>query len=91
MKMIKELNVFIDHYDWYRSDENGFFIPTESAPPEAVKAIEYCNSLVKKTKRTICILSNYPLPFVRAVFLCPKYSFYTAVDEVSLTGKPQFF
>lgn len=51
MKMIKELNVFIDHYDWYRSDENGFFIPTESAPPEAVKAIEYCNSLVKKDKK----------------------------------------
>ena len=28
---------------------------------------------------------------VRAVFLCPKYSFDTAVDEAFLTDKPQFF
>lgn len=51
MKIIKELDVFIDHFDWYRSDKNGYFIPTKLAPPEAVKAIEYCNSLVEKDKR----------------------------------------
>lgn len=48
MKIVKELTVFVDHYDWYRSSSDGYFIPTEEAPPEAVKAMEYCNELVKR-------------------------------------------
>lgn len=47
-RIIKELDVFIDHYDWYKLDKDGiYFIPTEKAPPEAVKAMEYCNKLIE--------------------------------------------
>ena len=38
MKRIKELSVFSGNYDWYTKDENGFYVPTEQAPEEAVKA-----------------------------------------------------
>ena len=48
MKRIKELSVFSGNYDWYTKDENGFYVPTEQAPEEAVKAMKYCNELAKK-------------------------------------------
>ena len=49
MKIVKELDIFIEHYDWYtKSEDHLYFIPTEKAPPEAVKAMEYCNELVKR-------------------------------------------
>ena len=48
MRIIKELDVFIDHDDWYTKDKNRFFVPTEKAPPEAVKAMEHCNELARR-------------------------------------------
>lgn len=48
MKIVNELSVFIRHYDWYLKDKDGFFVPTDKAPPEAVKAMEYCNELAKR-------------------------------------------
>lgn len=48
MRILKELNVFIDHDDWYTKDKNRFFVPTEKAPPEAVKAMEKLNELAKR-------------------------------------------
>ncbi|MEE0059266.1 MAG: hypothetical protein UE295_00405 [Acutalibacteraceae bacterium] len=48
IKIIRELSVFSRHYDWYTKDENGFYVPTEKAPEEAVEAMNYCNELAKK-------------------------------------------
>lgn len=49
MRKMPELSVFIRHYDWYTKDDTGnFFIPTDKAPLEAVKAMEYCNKLLKR-------------------------------------------
>ena len=48
MRIVKELDVFITHYDWYTKDENYYFVPTEKAPPEAVKAMEHCNELARR-------------------------------------------
>lgn len=44
MRIIKELLVFIHHYDWYTTDEFGY-VPTDKAPPEAVDAMRIVNSL----------------------------------------------
>ena len=54
MKIVKESDVFVDHYDWYRSSPEGYFVPTEKAPPEAVKAMEYCNKLAKEDIENDC-------------------------------------
>ncbi len=48
MKIVKEYTVFCNHYDWYNKDDKGYFIPTEKAPPQAVKAMNYCNKLIKR-------------------------------------------
>ncbi len=48
MRKVEELFVFITHYDWYTKDEIGYFVPTDKAPPEAVKAMEHCNELAKR-------------------------------------------
>lgn len=48
MRIVRELSVFIRHTDWYTKDENDYFVPTEKAPPEAVKAMEHCNELARR-------------------------------------------
>lgn len=48
MMKIEELSIFIRHFDWYTKDETGYFIPTDKAPPEAVKAMEYVNELFRR-------------------------------------------
>lgn len=48
MRIVRELSVFIRHTDWYTKDENDYFVPTEIAPPEAVKAMEHCNELARR-------------------------------------------
>ena len=54
MKILKELSVFSRHSDWYTKDEDGYFVPTEKAPPEAVEAMEYCNKLAKEDAENDC-------------------------------------
>ena len=48
MRKLPELDIFITHYDWYTKDAKGYFVPTEEAPKEAVKAMNYCNELTKR-------------------------------------------
>lgn len=48
MRIIKELNIIAGHYDWYTKDENYYYVPTDKAPPEAVKAMEKLNELARR-------------------------------------------
>lgn len=51
MRKVKEMLVFIDHFDWWDYSEDGkFFVPTEKAPPEAIKAIEIVNDRIKRNE-----------------------------------------
>ncbi len=44
MRYDKNLDIFIEHFDWYTKDETGrLYIPTSKAPKEAVEAMERVN------------------------------------------------
>ncbi len=48
MRYDKNLDVFIERFDWYKKDNSGcFYIPTEKAPPEAVEAMKRVNERKK--------------------------------------------
>lgn len=44
MRYDKNVNTFIEHFDWYTKDETDrFYIPTAKAPKEAVEAMKKVN------------------------------------------------
>ena len=44
MKYDKNFAYFVDHFDWYTVKKGVGYVPTEKAPPEAVKAMREYNS-----------------------------------------------
>ncbi len=46
MRDNKDFSAFATHYDWYTKDENGFYLPTENAPSEAIEAMKRANSRI---------------------------------------------
>ena len=50
MRIMKELDLFAKHFDWYTKDSEGYYVPTEKAPPEAIAAMEKCNDIAKRDK-----------------------------------------
>ncbi|MBR2280443.1 MAG: hypothetical protein IJ903_05950 [Ruminococcus sp.] len=54
MRKIPELSIFIKHFDWWKKDKNDYYVPTEKAPPEAIKAMEKVNALIKHDEKHSC-------------------------------------
>lgn len=54
MRKIPELSIFIKHFDWWKKDKNDYYVPTEKAPPEATKAMEKVNALIKHDEKQSC-------------------------------------
>lgn len=52
MRYDTNLAVFLGHPDWYGFEVGVGYVPTDKAPPEAVKAIEEYNSYGFKKERT---------------------------------------
>lgn len=50
MRIMKELDIFAKHFDWYTKDTEGYYVPTEKAPPEAIAAMKKCNDIAKRDK-----------------------------------------
>lgn len=46
MRKIREIWV-LDHFDWYTTDPELGYVPTELAPPEAVEAMERLNAMTE--------------------------------------------
>ncbi len=48
MRVNKDLNIFITHFDWYEEVPGEGYVPTDKAPPEAVEAMQRVNSRAEK-------------------------------------------